>query len=77
MNAVESWHKVLKYSIGKGELYKLSLTGCAKHIEVTARDYDTRACATEIAFRLKRHPIAIHYPWMEGLPSADIDYQQT
>ena len=50
MNAVESWHKVLKYSFGKGELHKLSLTGCVKHVEVTARDYDTRACATELAF---------------------------
>jgi len=65
---VESWHKVLKYSISKGELYKLSFTGCVKHIKVTARDYDAHACATEIAFRLKRHPIVIHYPWMEGLP---------
>ena len=49
-NAVEAWHKVLKYSFGKGELYKSSLTGYAKHIIITAKDYNIRARAAELDF---------------------------
>ena len=49
-NAVEAQHKVLKYSFGKGELHKTSLTGYAKHVMITAKDYDIRACAAELDF---------------------------
>jgi len=67
-NAVESWHRVFKHSFSKGELHKTSLTGCAKHVMVTARDYNIRACTAELNFQTKRHPLVIKHPWMEDLP---------
>jgi len=67
-NAVKSWHKALKYSIDKGTLRKISLTGCAKHVKVTTKEYDQRARKAELDFRTKRHPKVIEHPWMESLP---------
>jgi len=49
-NAVEAWHKVLKYLFGKGELRKTSLTGYAKYVMVTVKDYNIRARAAELEF---------------------------
>lgn len=65
---MEAWHKVLKYSFGKGELHKTSLTSCAKHVMITAKDYNIRARAAELDFRTKRHPMVLENPWMESLP---------
>ena len=67
-NAVESWHKKLKYSFGKGDLCKTSLTGCSKHVMVTADNYDIRARAAELDFYSKRHPLVLKHPWIESLP---------
>jgi len=47
---VEAWYKVLKYLFGKGELYKTSFTGCAKHIIIIVKDYNIRARAVELDF---------------------------
>jgi hypothetical protein len=67
-SAVEAWYKVLKYKFGKGELHTTSLTGCAKHIMITAKDYDIRARAAELDFRTKRHPIVLKTP-LDGKPA--------
>ena len=49
-NAIKSWHKALKYSIDKETLQKMSLTGCAKHVKVTVKEYNQRARKAELNF---------------------------
>ena len=50
INAVEAWHKVLKYLFSKEELYKTSLTSYAKYIIFTAKDYNVYAYTVKLDF---------------------------
>lgn len=66
---MESWHKVLKYSVGKDQIVRFSLWGTAQHIEVRASVYDREARVKEINFRTKLHPLAgTELAWMKPLP---------
>ena len=66
-NAVESWHKTLKFS-RKDQIAHYSLRGAAKQVAICAKDYDTRARKAELQFRTKLHPKVVEHPWLAKLP---------
>jgi len=46
----------------KGELHNTSLTGCAKYIMATAKDYNVHAYAAELDFQTKKYLTVLIHP---------------
>jgi hypothetical protein len=69
MNPIESWHAVLKHKqINKTTVKQFSLKGIIRHVEVYAKEYDTRAETRRHQFWTWHNPLWKDFEALKEFP---------
>jgi hypothetical protein len=69
MNPIESWHAVLKHKqINKTTVKQFSLKGIIRHVEVYAKEYDTRAETRRHQFWTRHNPLWKDFEALKEFP---------